>query len=154
MAKIKVTAYLDLDLGELVVELPKMPSPRGRKSNPQAISAARVLADAWATDSWGSSARLKPQRIRNALGIKSALTDDGSLRTAVRQAKGRADSLFPEGHEPGEIYYGRVGAVWFSDRVTFYRHQDAEEILGFAWVWWPGRKAAVWNIVSARLPRG
>ncbi len=153
MAKIKVTGYFDTETGELIIEAPKPPARRGRKPNPQGKNAARVLADAWATSNFTARASQKPQRIRAALGIHN-LADGGSLRTAIRNAKTCADKLFPAPHKPGEIIYGRVGAIWFSDRETRYNMEGGTEILGYAWVWFPGLGEAVYTIAKAVLPEG
>ena len=153
MAKIKVTGYFDTETGGLIIEAPKPPARRGRKPDPEGKNAARVLADAWATTNFTPHASQKPRRIRDALGIRG-LADDGSLRTAVRNAKDQADSLFPTPHRPGEIFYGPVGAIWFSDRATHYRMQDGKEILGFAWIWVPGLSEAVYTTARAVLPEG
>lgn len=153
MAKIKVSGYFDTETRELVIEAARMPAQRGRKRNSEAVTAARVLADAWAAHSWTAAAPQKPQRIRDALGIRG-LADDGGLRKAVKNAKARADSLFTTPHKPGDIIYGRVGAIWFSDRVTHYHTEGGKEILGFAWVWVPGRSEAVYTIAKAVLPEG
>jgi hypothetical protein len=153
MTKFKVTGYLDTETGELIIEAPKPPAKRGRKPNTCGKSAALVLVDAWSTSSFAGTAPQKPQRIRTALGIQN-LADSGSLRTAIRKAKACADSLFPAPHKPGEIIFGRIGAVWFSDRETRYQDKGGTTVLGHAWVWAPGLREAVYTLAKAVLPEG
>lgn len=152
MAKIKVSGYLDTETGELTFEVPAMPAAHGRKPNSCAIGAARVLANAWADGNYGPSASPKPQRIRDALST-SKLSDDGTLRAAIRTAIKRAASYFPAPHKPGNIIYGRVGAIWFSDHETRYQRPGETTILGYAWVWVPGRSEAVYTLAKAILQR-
>lgn len=153
MAKIKVSGYLDTDTGELTFEVPAPPAKRGRRPNQSAKSVARVLAAEWAGGNYGATANQKSQRIRDALGI-STLGDDGTLRAAIRTANARADLFFPDPHKPGQIIYGRVGAIWFSDRETRYQKPGETTILGYAWVWVPGRSEAVYTLAKAVLLEG
>lgn len=153
MAKIKVSGYLDTETGELTFEVPAMPATQGRKLNQSAIGVARVLANAWASGNYGVTAAQKPQRIRDALGI-STLRDDGTLRTAIRTATARAASYFQGPHKPGNIIHGRVGAIWFSDHETRYLSSGETVILGYAWIWVPGRSMAVYTLAKATLQGG
>jgi hypothetical protein len=153
MAIIKVYGFLDTETGDLIIEAPKPPAKRGRKPNPKAKNAALILADAWASSNFTATASQKPARIRTALYLGN-LADSGSLRTAIRNAKASADTLFPAPHKPGDIIYGRIGAVWFSDRETRYTRPEETEVLGFAWVWAPGLTEAVYTIARAVLPEG
>lgn len=152
--RIKVSGYLDTESRELVIERATIPKQSGRKPDPPAKLAARILADAWATTNFTRFKLPKADRTLNALG-HDAPKDNGSLRRAIRNAKERAASLFAEPHLPGDIFYGRIGAIWFSDRATRYESDEAIEIVGFAWVWQPSQNHpnAVWTIAKAELPK-
>lgn len=149
-----MVGWLDTESRELVIERATIPKQAGRKPDSPEKLAARILADAWATTNFTRFKLSKADRILNALG-HDAPKDNGSLRRAIRNAKEREASLFAYPHLPGDIFYGRIGAIWFSDRATRYESNEAIEIVGVAWVWQPNqhRPNAVWTIAKAELPK-
>lgn len=145
--KISFSGILDTDSMELIFEKFQVPKSPGRPPAPARL-AALVLADAWASSNFTPKKLSKETRIHNALIVNASTkgySDGGSQRRAVSNAKKKENTLFPPPHKPGLIIYGRVGAVWFSDKATHY----PDEVVGFGWVWRPGMSNAVFKVVKA-----
>lgn len=143
MARYKVEGYLDTDLNLFeIVKQKKLLKP-GRKPTKNGRLAALILADAWAKTNFTQKVLSKEQRVSDALPKK--YSDGGTQRRAIREAKQKESQLFKDPHKPGDIIYGEVGAIWFSDRAT----EVKDEVMGLAWVWAPGMESAVFTAVKA-----
>ena len=143
--KLKISGFFDTETFELEITKVWQPAKRGRKPDPHGQKVALILADAWATHNFTDKPSNKGQRIKDSIGRKRPYSDEATQRAAIRDAKALESEFFPEPHKPGEIIYGRIGATWFSDRVTHY----PGERVGYAWVWCPGWSEAIWNITRA-----
>lgn len=141
--KIKFSGYFDTEEMLFVFEKFKAAEKRGRKKDKPSRLAALVMADAWGESNFTGKRLNKETRVGQAL--PKGYSDGGSQRRAISKAKKQESDLFQPPHNPGLLVYGKVGAVWFSDRATSY----PDLIVGYAWVWRPGLNDAIFTIAEA-----
>lgn len=143
MIELKFTGRMtDTEISLVIEKVNK----RGRPPKSKGELAALIMADAWSSTRFAGDHGNKDARISRAIG--KAYSEPANRRNAVRNANKKEFDLFQPDFSPGPLIYGEGGAAWFTDKATEY----PGVVVGYAWVWAPSMKEAVFGIAQANNP--